>query len=447
MKHSTKKDEAFWKTQERRREKRLGQPCCTQSGISWSMIELKGRFAVVVHGEKDCLNCFHHHRGESSVQFYSTRLTDAQLTMGDTEEVLEQCLSLIVEEEKPELILVLGTCPVEVVGARFYETVDVVSSKTDIPIIALRTSGLKLSSQQEMLDWLYSTLASLDSEPRELSGLPEERRKLDLLWKRYFSIRPREFPLLEEKEINIIGLSENRFPELKWILNYLGFQVQIFPEKASLDDWRQIKHATHSFMLDIEMFPKLKRVLEEWKQRILPIPPPFGLSSTVIALQRICEEHSRQKELGVFLDDILPLLREERQKMRAYCTGKSMALVIRMRNSNRIQAIALQGLGLYWMFEELGYDIHILIQGATDAAVQDAYAQNIKDYGIQAKCTVFSSPFELRKTLQTENFELICIADQGIEAARGTKAKIVQPEQFQIGLWGAFENWKLLRRV
>ena len=177
-------DAVFWLKQQKRREKRLGQPCCTQSGISWSMMHIPGKFAVVVHGEKDCLNCFHHHTGVSSVRFYSTRLNDAQLTMGTTEEVLRECLILIAKEEKPDVILVLGTCPVEVIGANFKDTVLDVSQETGVPMIPLKTSGLRLSSQPEMLDWLYEVLASLEQEPRVKNDGSKGHQKLRKLAKR-----------------------------------------------------------------------------------------------------------------------------------------------------------------------------------------------------------------------------------------------------------------------
>ena len=98
------------------REKQLGQPCCTQSGMSWTMIDMPGNFAVVIHGESDCLTCFLHHTGRSTHRIYSTRLTEEMLTTGRTEKALRTCLELIAAEERPELVLVLGTCPVEVIG-------------------------------------------------------------------------------------------------------------------------------------------------------------------------------------------------------------------------------------------------------------------------------------------------------------------------------------------
>ena len=100
-------DEAFWRRQERRRERGLGQPCCTQSGMSWTLIDMPGNFAVVIHGEFDCVNCFTHHSGRSATQYYSTRLTDRQLTLGETADPLRRCLQLelihLVGRERLEL--------------------------------------------------------------------------------------------------------------------------------------------------------------------------------------------------------------------------------------------------------------------------------------------------------------------------------------------------------
>ena len=123
-------DEPFWRAQEKRRDRELGQPCCTQSGISWSLLDMPGRFAVVIHGEYDCVNCFRHNEGRSSWQYFSTRLTEGQLTSGDTAEPLQRCLELIAEHEQPDAIIVLGTCPVEVIGDQFDIVVDKVSAFT-----------------------------------------------------------------------------------------------------------------------------------------------------------------------------------------------------------------------------------------------------------------------------------------------------------------------------
>ena len=49
-------DEAFWQKQEARKRGLLGQPCCTQSNMSWAMMDVPGDFAVVVHGEFDRAN-------------------------------------------------------------------------------------------------------------------------------------------------------------------------------------------------------------------------------------------------------------------------------------------------------------------------------------------------------------------------------------------------------
>ena len=153
---TAKRDEDFWQKQEKRRQGRLGQPCCTQSKMSWALIHMPGNFALVIHGEEDCLNCFHHHTGRSASQVYSTRLTEYQITSGETQRPLRHLLHLIADQKKPEAIIVLGTCPVEVIGDRFETVVDQVAEETGIPMAALHTSGLKLTRLVDMQDWLYN---------------------------------------------------------------------------------------------------------------------------------------------------------------------------------------------------------------------------------------------------------------------------------------------------
>ena len=127
---TAKSDEAFWKTQEVRQKGVLGQPCCTQSKMSWALVHMPGNFALVIHGEQDCLNCFHHHTGAGATNVFSTRLTEYQITSGNTQRPLEHLLNMIVTQREPDAIVVLGTCPVEVIGDRFETVVDRVSEET-----------------------------------------------------------------------------------------------------------------------------------------------------------------------------------------------------------------------------------------------------------------------------------------------------------------------------
>lgn len=438
------KDEAFWQKQQKRREKRLGQPCCTQSGISWSMMHIPGRFAVIVHGEKDCLNCFHHHTGVSSHQFYSTRLSDAQLTMGTTEEALRECVSLIAKEQRPELILVLGTCPVEVIGANFLETVEDLSQEIDIPIIALKTSGLKLSSQSEMLDWLYEVLAGLDQKPRIQTINPKDTQKLRILWKRAWGIvLPESYPEAGYS-INLFGLPASRTADLSWIFSFLGIHTLSFPEQASLDNWKQLQAAKATFLTDTAIFPRFLKKMAASGAPAIEIPVPVGLESTekmLLNIARFCERESEAKTL---LQQILPRLNTELREIQKQYEGKTFALILRMRNTVQLDAIAQGGLGMIPFVRELGGRLTLYIQGAPDPEVKEAYQRILQEKGIQLPFFIFSSPYSLSEMLKQEQYSLVFGPDQGAQAAARAGRAYLDFGNLTSGFSGLRKNWTLV---
>jgi hypothetical protein len=232
----------------------MGQPCCTQSGVSWSMIDVPGEIAVVVHAEFDCVNCSHHHVGRSAVRFYSTRLSEGALTRGLTREPLERCLEQIAAARPPDLVLVLGTCPVEVIGDAFHEVVEEACARTGVRMVALRTSGLKLTSRREMLDWLYSTLAAACPPTGAPSGLA------------------------------LFGLPGPRRgrPEPVAVLARAGFSVQAcLPRGADSSDWRGLRGAARTVLVDRSMFPRLVAGLEADGQVITEVPTLLELGLDV----------------------------------------------------------------------------------------------------------------------------------------------------------------------
>ena len=90
-------DEAFWQKQEARVQGATGQPCCTLSGVTTGLAAIRGNFAVVVHGEDECVSSFRN-VGPAAARFFCTSLTDREFTLGETAPALDHCLSLIAEQ-------------------------------------------------------------------------------------------------------------------------------------------------------------------------------------------------------------------------------------------------------------------------------------------------------------------------------------------------------------
>ena len=414
-------DEPFWRAQERRREQQLGQPCCTQSGISWTLIDMPGRFAVVIHGEYDCVNCFRHNSGRSSWQYFSTRLTEGQLTSGETAEPLRRCLELIVEHDAPDAIIVLGTCPVEVIGDQFDRVVDAVSAETGVPMVALHTSGLKLSTQQDMLDWCFDTLAGLGQE---------------------------DAPSAPVDGLALVGMpfDTDGAAELRTVMDGSGTELLAsFPDGARLQDWKQLAHCRHVVVSDRSMFPRLMQRLEQAGGSITEAPLPYGVEQTL-------DVHGELRKLtaapnSVNLASLETQARLAIDEFKARWAGTRMALTIRMHNSNQFNMVARGGLGHVRLFTELGLDVTLLIQGSPDPSMTPIWTTLLSDHGLDLEFDVFPGPYAVGDCLTRGQYQLACVADWVHQEAAATGIPTVFSHQMRPWLQGAISNIAHLHRA
>ena len=354
------------------------------------MIDMPGNFAVVIHGEFDCVNCFTHHTGRSAFRYYSTRLTEAQLTSGKTAEPLRRCLTMIAEEQKPEAVIVLGTCPVEVIGDRFQQEVEEISAQTGVPMVALHTSGLRMSTQREMLDWCFDTLISLGDGASE------------------------------GDQVGFIGMPPGgQASEVARVLKQAGISISgHFPEGASMGEWQGLGRSSRSFVSDLAIFPKVVERLRARGQTLIETPLPYGLAASQRFYTTIDKALSLDGALLSSLTDESQRAQQAINKFRSQHGGKRMALTLRMRNTYRSDVVAQDGLGQLEAYQELGFDVTLLVQGAPDPDVVEAYGVLLRDRGLTLPFEIFPGPFFLQECLERGAYDLACVADHGLKSAR-----------------------------
>jgi nitrogenase molybdenum-iron protein alpha/beta subunit len=450
-------DEAFWRAQEKRRDKQFGQPCCTQSGMSWTMIDMPGNFAVVIHGEDDCLNCFHHHVGRSVHNYYSTRLTEEMLTTGRTEEALRTCLELIAEEQRPEVVIVLGTCPVEVIGDQFAPVVHDVAERTGIPMIPLRTSGLALSSQQQMLDWLFVTLAGLPEGP------PVDRywqrqvalMAMEVLFERHAGAGAatldglrRDRPLSEAR-VNLVGLPSNHgeLPEPVVLLGEAGIDVNgCYPDGVSIAEWRAIRHASHAFVVDTTMYPRLLKRLREHGQAIAEVPMPVGLAATRRFYTLVGEAMGRAAEVEAALAPLVAAGEAALAGLRTEIAGVRVGVTVRMLANYNADNLAYEGLGEVEALQEMGLDVHLFVQGPPEESAQRAFAEALRQR-TELPFTVFPGPWRLAEFLQAAGCQLAVTSDTVRNEAKAAGVPMLTTRSLRPYLGAIPANVELVRRT
>ena len=358
-------DEPFWLGQEGRLTDQLGQPCCSVSGICTLLGRIAGPLAVIPPRERDCGNSFVHHRFPAPHRFFTTGVSEEQATTGQVDAPLAECLRLVLEESAPAAVLVLHTCLLSMIGSdprRVIEDV-VKDTATTVPVVYLDTGGLRLSSQADMADWLYATLAALPQLPPKEADwrerwLPLLEREGRLLGQSLFG--PGPDPVLvgdaapeaflgalrgalvpearpEARIVNLIGVEPTglRRSEVFEVLGRAGVKVAgVFPEGAPLEQWQRISLAQLNAVVDVKLYPRLLGQLEQgYGMETVEVPLPTGLAQSERFYALLGERLGVGAELGAAIEAHREAAAVAVERFRRQVNGVRLALGLRMLNN------------------------------------------------------------------------------------------------------------------
>ncbi len=457
-------DESFWQTQERRIQGATSQPCCTLSGISAGLVEMAGNFAVIIHGESECVACFYQF-GPSAHRFFSTDLNEQHFVSGQTAEPLQQCLRAVAEDLEPEAIFVLGTCPMEVIGDRFEEVVEKVQADfPKVAMIPMHTSGLKLGSQGEMLDWLFSTLAALPPKKPvptdwmnrfreagaqiQLSRVQsddEQRQQAEA----DIAALLREPDWPRERCLNLLGLpkgaGERSGYECQQILQAAGLHIiGNYPYDASFDDWRAISYAPNTFMLDRTLYPKLSGVLTNMDRGVFEIPLPVGIEQTEAFYLAIGKKYGVVEAVREAIAAAKQTAQQALEQFRQRHGGLRIAMGLRMLNNYATDQLAQQGLGDYQAFAEMGFDITLLVQGPPEK--KEGFAKLFRAHDISHPFEMFPEPWTISRYLDGGRYDVCYLADHCRAEAEKAGVPMIVSRSFEPFFAGVSDNVRVVGR-
>ncbi|MBI4676510.1 MAG: hypothetical protein HY748_02885 [Elusimicrobia bacterium] len=378
----------------------LTQPCCSLSGAAAMLSAMEGRFAVVVHGERDCLNSFLAFNFPGAERFYCTNLGETQAALGRTSKALERCLEAAAAKDAPQALIVLGTCLTEMIGDDFPAVARRFSRRMGVPVLALRTSGLRSGTQAELLDLLYASLSTLS--PRRGRG------------------RSRK----EGKGLILVGLPADGAvggaSEIERTLERLGLDlVGSFPHRGDLDAWRRIGGADAAFVVDRSLYPRFAAALESRGMSVAEVPLPIGLGQSLRCLEIIARRFGVEERLKDAAADGARECRREIARFRADFRGLSLAYGLRMCTNYEGDFLAYEGLGDLEFFAELGFRTALLVQGAPESESRRRIGERLRALGRKEPFLVFPDPIVLPGILSKGGFSLAYLGGHaGPEAAR-----------------------------
>jgi hypothetical protein len=450
-------DEAFWRKQEGRKRGLLGQPCCTQSKMSWALMNMPGDLAVIIHGEFDCLNCFHHHLGANAHNFFSTRLSDHQMTVGQTQPPLEHLIRLLVAERKPQAIVVLGTCPVEVIGDRFEVVTERLAEELGTPILAMHTSGLAMSSMTDCQDWLFESLASLPqhgaldhvwyARAEDLAMdvvLGDDRPTVTRSHELHARIAALAAPVEPDpaRRLNLLGLPGLAREPVE-VLAALGLQVNgFFPHGASLDHWQSIARASTTFAVDRTVYPRLVKRLRALGQEVHDVRLPIGLAATEAFYREIAARFGAEGALEEAIGPRLVTARAAVEAFRSEHGGLKLGMAMRMLNTYQVDRLVQDGLGDVDHLRELGFDVHLFIQGPPEEGPK--FEERLRERGVNLPVQAFPGPWVLAEFLQRAGCAVCHVPDSSRNLVRRAGIPMISSRALQPWLSGIEQNLGVL---
>jgi nitrogenase molybdenum-iron protein alpha/beta subunit len=424
---------------------------------------MDGQFAVVIHGEDECASCFRH-VGPSNFRFFCTGLTEKHFVTGETADRLRRCLELVAEETDPDAIVVLGACPIEVIGDRFEIVVqDVQTRYPDIPMVAMHTSGLKVGSQAAMLDWLFSTLVQfrvpepLDEDwRRSLGAVTEDMIRSFHSGDPHAMSRARaaavgipKRPTLDPARcLNLIGFPRRSgaHAEYDQVVAAAGLSVvSNYPHDASFRQWGAISYARASLVADINLYPRLMTALRSAGQEMVQVPLPIGVEQTDAFYRAMGETFDCLEAIESAIAPHRVRAVEAVASFKARWGSLRVAMGLRMLNNYSADQLAYGGLGDYQALVELGFDITLLVQGPPEK--KEKFERMFNVHGVRHPFSVFPEPWNMSEHLEAGGFEAAYLADHCRGEARKAGVPMIVSRDLEPYYAGVPSNLEHIERT
>lgn len=412
----------------------LAQPGCAMTGFLFLLAGTFPGVAVVVFGERDCANAMPRLdsplAASSRFNVFTVALKEAEVVVGTASAGLRECLRAVARHRRPRAIVVLSTCLSEMIGADADEACREVEAESGIPVVPLRTGGLRPRTQADIQDWVTRTLAT-----RLRSDRPPEPLGVNLVG---YRTEPPPDPRLRR---HVFRAEAGR------TLRALGLvRGSVVPLGARPGDWADLHRAGLTVVSDRSVFADLLPLLESPGHRVLEVPPPMGVDSTDRFWRAVAEAFGRDADPVLQASPERAAAIRARDAARERWAGRRLAYGIGSHHNFHPDQLAQEGLGDLPLLAELGFRIELVIQERDTPEAHGRIRRTLAAVGVDLPYHLFYEPAVLAPVLQAGRYDLAYVPDfLGDQAARAG-VPMVPFGSLQAGWWGAAWSYGVLRR-
>jgi nitrogenase molybdenum-iron protein alpha/beta subunit len=342
-----------------------------------------GDFAVVIHGDRDCANVLFSGMDFPGIErFFCTSLGEAEAVTGKSTARLEECLELVCREGKVKMVFLLGTCLSTLIGDQPGDTALRVSERNSIPIVTLSGAGMRFMSQASICD-RFARLMLDACAPADCA----------------------------ERTVNLVGFYPGA--EVISLLGELGITVNsVLDLHAPLSAWKALGQASHNLVLDPELFAGFIEAAErKFGQTTVLVPYPVGYRSTAgffeSVLRAVSPATGANRLLATHAEPARTAVQQARDRLRGSRLGYNIGS---LKNLDP-RSLAREGLTDLPVFEELGFEPVILVQGDDHPERITAVRETLSSFGYGFPVEVFSDTVFFEELCRTQRCDLVYAAD------------------------------------
>lgn len=381
----------------------LAQECCSYQASTQLLRRMRGRMAVIIHSDRDCSNVLPKTGqippDEDGYRFFCTNMKEDELVTGQGNAKLRRAIELVHAAQKPDLIIVLSTCPTVMIGDNVKNVVRKAGKDLGINIVAELTNGLRPKSPAEVVDNLYSLLC------RGAQPAPPE---LDLA-----------------RRINLVGLqlSAAERAEIETVLAAMNLTINAtLNDESWLDEFLAVAKAA----CNVHPGPHLmlafdEQCRKEFGQQAVEVPLPFGIEATdrfyrTIGVAAGVDAALVEAAIIGVRTPAAAAIADYRTRLHERIRDKKhraprCAFNVGSLRSFDLRRLALEEMGELPFFNELGIECKLFIQGPQDEANQTRTAGVLAELGVQHPFVIFPDPGALAKHMRPGEFDVFVGAD------------------------------------
>jgi nitrogenase molybdenum-iron protein alpha/beta subunit len=389
---------------------RLNQVVCTLEGMCTLLMQTPGNFAVVIHGDRDCVNVLAAGEGLAGAErFFCTHLSEEEAVAGRSLRRLRACLELVCTRTRPETVFLLGTCLTALIGDDVEASAKSIAEQTGVAVVPLSGGGMRFVSQATVTDRFARLM--LDACPAGQS---------------------------RDRSVNLVGFHPGE--EVLSLLEKLGIGVNaVLVPQTPISTWKTLPAAQVNLVLDEGLYAGfLKEARSRFGTGHLQVPYPVGHRATAEFFEKVLSLIPAGADAGSILGP--PGEAARREVERAHSRGVRLGYNIGSMKNMHPLTLALEGLADLPAFEELGFDPVILVQGDDRPERAAAVSETLQAFGCRAPFAIFSDTVFFADLCRKQECRLVCASDHLRDQVRRSGAGFMAHQTLQPGYSAAGTN-------